>query len=537
MSAIPFPRRFATKTGGLLLLAAGVGASLTTMRDLSAADRTFSGNQRRPPFIGLAPILGHYSDQSILLRANVTVMPDAAPVNTASMSVFSSTSFQGELVGEPSTGVVRVTNAHPAGTYTITVQAFSSSGESATTAFSLIVTSAGLCNPVTFVEPGNARVYTYPWNIAVGDFNGDGKQDLVVTHAYAYFFSILLGDGRNHFAPPRSFNVGYHPYNIVVGDFNGDGKQDLAIINNDASYLSISFGDGTGNFDYLATSITVGAYPRGLAMGDFNGDGKQDLATTKLGNINNVGILLGDGAGHFSAAPSLTAGADAFSVAVGDFNRDDEQDLAVGNEASDDVSILLGNGMGGFTRSANFPAGTRPRKVLIGDFNGDGIQDLAVLHDDSISNPDRKNISILLGNGMGGFSAAQSVATGDDARDFTVADLNGDNNQDLVVVHTYDDYVSLLSGDGMGHFSIASAYPTGSFPNSPAVGDFNGDGKQDLAVTVFGDDEILILLGNCNDCNLCHKHATTIGNLTCGTPEYQRHLDHGDSIGACPPGK
>src|SRR4051812_25118661 len=122
MSAIPTPRRFAKKIGGLLLLAAGVGASLTTMRALSAADRTLSGNERRPPFIGLAPILGSYPDQSILLGTNVMVIPDAAPTNTAGMSVFSSTSFQGELVGDPSTGVVRVTNAHPIGTYTITVQ-------------------------------------------------------------------------------------------------------------------------------------------------------------------------------------------------------------------------------------------------------------------------------------------------------------------------------------------------------------------------------------------------------------------------------
>jgi hypothetical protein len=462
------------------------------------------------------------------------VMPDAAPANTASMSVFSSTSFEGELVGEPSTGIVRVTNAHPEGTYIITVQAFSTSGESATTAFTLIVTSAGSCNPVTFVQPGNAHVYTYPWNIAVGDFNGDGNQDLVVNHAYAHAVFALLGDGHNHFATSSGFNSGAG--NIVVGDFNGDGKQDLAIINieTDFANLALSFGDGNGNFDYLATYIGVGPDPRGLAIGDFNGDGKQDLVVTRVTSaVDNVGILLGDGAGHFTPASSVTAGDNALSVAVGDFNGDGKQDLAVANRVSNDVSILLGNGMGGFAPATNFPVGHSPIKVMVSDFNGDGKQDLALRLGESSFDPESKNISILLGNGMGGFSAAQSVPTPYYIGNFTVADLNGDHKQDLVVVHTYDDYVSLLLGDGMGHFSIASLYPTGFIPVSAAVGDFNGDGKQDLAVTIFGDDEILVLLENCNDCNLCHKLTTTINNLTCGSSEYQRHLDHGDSIGSC----
>ena len=67
-------------------------------------------------------------------------------------------------------------------------------------------------------------------------------------------------------------------------------------------------------------------------------------------------------------------------MAVGDFNLDGKPDLAVANYSSDNVTILLGNGMGGFTQPAGSPvgAGTAPRSVAVGDFNLDGKPDLAV---------------------------------------------------------------------------------------------------------------------------------------------------------------
>jgi hypothetical protein len=382
--------------------------------------------------------------------------------------------------------------------------------------------------------PGNVPVFTYPWNIAVGDFNGDGIQDFVVNYGLGHAAYSLLGDGHNHFATQSGFNSG--GWNIVVGDFNGDGNQDLAIINIDYDFanLALSFGDGNGNFGYLGNYVGVGPDPRGLALGDFNGDGKQDLVVTRVtSGVNNVGILLGDGAGHFNAAPSLTAGANPLFVAVGDFNRDGKQDLAVANRGSNDVSILLGNGLGGFSPAGNFPAGHSPRKVIVSDFNNDNKQDLALSLGESSFDSDSQNIAILLGDGMGGFSPVQSFATGDYVGNFTIGDLNGDNKQDLVVVHNDDAYVSLVAGDGTGHFSITAAYPTGSYPEFAAVGDFNGDGRQDLAVTIFGEAKVLTLFQTCNTCALCHKHTTTL-NLPCDSLEYHKHLDHGDTIGQCP---
>ena len=99
------------------------------------------------------PMLGNYPDTSLALSTDTTVTPDAAPTNTTSINVSTSTDFNGTLAGDPTTGVVRVTDAHPAGTYTVTVTAFDSGGATATKTFTLTVTTPVTCLPVGFSSP------------------------------------------------------------------------------------------------------------------------------------------------------------------------------------------------------------------------------------------------------------------------------------------------------------------------------------------------------------------------------------------------
>src|SRR2546428_13614295 len=84
-----------------------------------------------------ADSLGNYPDTSVPLSTDTTVTPDATPTNTTSINISASTNFKGTLAGDPTTGVVRVTDAHPAGTYTVTVRAFDGPGPTATTPFTL----------------------------------------------------------------------------------------------------------------------------------------------------------------------------------------------------------------------------------------------------------------------------------------------------------------------------------------------------------------------------------------------------------------
>ncbi len=245
------------------------------------------------------PTLGNYPDTSLALSADTTVTPDVPPTNTTSINVSSSTDFNGTLEGDPTTGVVRVTDAHPAGTYTVTVTAFDNSGATATGTFTLTVTTPVTCNPVGFASAVNYTTGFGSQSVAVGDFNGDGKQDLAVVNSSSANVSILLGDGAGNFSAATNYPVGESPREVVVGDFNGDGKQDLAVANQGSEDVSILFGDGTGNFG-AATNFPAGTEPYSLAVGDFNRDGKQDLAVAHIFS-DYVSIQLGDGAGNFSA--------------------------------------------------------------------------------------------------------------------------------------------------------------------------------------------------------------------------------------------
>jgi hypothetical protein len=257
------------------------------------------------------PTLGNYPNTSLPLSTDTTVTPDADPILTSGISVSTSTDFNGTLEGDPRTGVVRVTNARPAGTYKVRVTAFGSGGATVTKKFRLRVTTPVTCNPVGFAAAASFSTGDYALAVAVGDFNGDGKQDLATANrgpipVYTGGVSILLGDGTGSFSAPTTITFGDWHESIAVGDFNGDGKQDLAVANRGlwgSPYVSILLGDGTGHFSG-PTNFAAGDWPYSIAVGDFNRDGKQDLAVANFSS-SDVSILLGDGAGHFSAATNF----------------------------------------------------------------------------------------------------------------------------------------------------------------------------------------------------------------------------------------
>ena len=128
------------------------------------------------------------------------------------------------------------------------------------------------------------------------------------------------------------------------------------------------------------------------------------------------------------------------------------------------------------TTYAEYIAGTTPNSVAVGDFNGDARPDLAV------ANYTSNTVSVLLGNGTGGFGAKTDFAVGTNPYSVAVGDFNGDARPDLAVANHSSNTVSVLLGNGAGGFGAKTDFAVGSFPYSVAVGDFNGDARPDLAV-------------------------------------------------------
>jgi hypothetical protein len=189
----------------------------------------------------------------------------------------------------------------------------------------------------------------------------------------------------------------------------------------------------------------------------------------------------------------FTAGTNPHSLAMGDLNGDAKPDLAVANQQSGDVSILLGNGSGGFTGPTNFPAGTNPSAIAIGNFSADANPDLAVVNNGS------NNVSILLGDGRGGFTGPTNFSVGDHPFSVAVGNFNGDPNPDLAVANLSTigaGSVSILLGKGSGGFTGPTDFPAGGRPSAVVVGSFDADANQDLAVTNINGGSVSILLGN-----------------------------------------
>jgi hypothetical protein len=341
---------------------------------------------------------------------------------------------------------------------------------------------------VSFAAKTNYSTGGSSWSVAVGDFNRDGKQDLVTANSTSNTVSVLIGNGDGSFRAPTVFAVGNWVSSVAVGDFNGDGRQDLVTANGWSNTVSVLLGDGNGGFG-AKTDFATGALPVSVAVGDFNGDGKQDLAIANE-QANSVSVLLGDGNGGFGAKTDFATDTWPYSIAVGDFNGDGKRDLALGyyDEAST-VSVLLNDGSGGFAVKRDLPAGTYPCFVAVGDFNSDGRQDLVT------ANNWPSTVSVLLSNGDGSFAAKADFATGQYPGGIAVGDFNGDGKQDLVTTNSnLGGSASVLIGNGDGSFGANNDFSTGT-AMSIAVGDFNGDGKQDL-VTANNGGTVSVLLNN-----------------------------------------
>ena len=438
------------------------------------------------------PTLGTYPNATAAVGANTTVTPAGAPTGVTRINVSANTNFKGTFIASPATGVVRVTDAHPAGSYLVTIKAFDNVDNSTIRTFTLTVTNGTMCNAaVQFTNQftNNADIPTgvAPRSIAIGDFNNDGIQDIATANSFAQSVSIRFGDGFGHFSGTTNVSVGSNPYSIAIGDFNNDGNQDFATANRDTNTVSIRLGNGAGGFSGT-TEISVGNRPENIAVGDFNNDGKLDFAVNDF--ISTISIRLGDGLGGFTAAASVSVGSIPAGIAVGDFNNDGKQDLAVANANADTVSIRLGNGLGGFSGTTNVSVGSGPTGVTIGDFNNDGKQDF------TSANAGDNTVSIRLGDGLGGFSGSTNLSVGANPVNVAIGDFNYDGNQDFATANQSAG-VSIRLGNGSGGFSNAADVSVGSSPFGVVIGDFNNDGKQDLAVASAGDSTISIRSGVC----------------------------------------
>jgi hypothetical protein len=296
------------------------------------------------------------------------------------------------------------------------------------------------------------------------------------------------------FSPATYFAAGNGPRSVALVDLNNDNKPDMVVANSYDGTVTVRLGDGSGGFGDMTAYGLSAQFPMMVVSADLNDDGNADIVTANYIS-GDVSVLLGNGDGTLQTAvnistttpPDETSG--PMSLAIDDINHDGHKDLVVANYEGFTISVLLGNGSGGFGAPINYPI-FGPCDVAIADLNKDGNKDLVVL------DTSNSEVYILLGNGSGGFGIPSSIVVSGHPKAVVVADLNSDGNPDIAVASFDDNKVYVMNGKGDGTFQGAVSYPVGVGPHDIMAKDLNGDGKPDIATADSSGYTVSVLLNN-----------------------------------------
>ncbi|HEX8398304.1 MAG TPA: VCBS repeat-containing protein [Pyrinomonadaceae bacterium] len=373
--------------------------------------------------------------------------------------------------------------------------------------------------------PTDYPVGSGPQRIETGDFNSDGKLDLITANYDTNSVSLILGTGTGGFGSPTNFALGgTNPQAIVVADFDQDGKSDFATSNNNSDSISVGYNtsnNGVPGF-YIVTFSTrdsstpnTPASPRRLTTGNFvDSAGGPDIATCNgqgtVSVFKNIGITFAK-LNNFQ----LSGSPDLASIRTANFNNDGFDDIITTQGTGAIVNpnpiyvMLNGAQPDGIDR---WKWDVKPKAVnsdaiynsITGDFDNDGKADDLVA---GSSSQYGGNIRVYLGNTDGSLTEVMNQPGFNNyfGGGLKAADFNLDGRLDIAAAggdrHTASITVFFalnLGGGQLGDQTSVSLGPN-RHPLDAAVGDFNNDGKPDAAFPLATTNTAAVFLNTHNE--------------------------------------
>lgn len=255
----------------------------------------------------------------------------------------------------------------------------------------------------------------------VGDFNGDGEDDIFAYAPGSSGANVHLSDGES-FMNPRSWTTAWNGgYNWYVGDFNGDGKDDIFRYLLGSSGADMFLSDGK-TFVAAGSWTTAGQGAAGWHIGDFNGDGKDDIFRYVPG-ASGAEIFLSNGTSFVRDTSWTTAGNGAEGWHVGDFNGDGKDDILRYVPGVSGGEVFLSNGTR-FVRDQSWVSPEHGGGWQVADMNGDGLDDLLRVAED-------ESLQVFLSDGRRFNTSELWAGQIVDGQSWRLGDFDGDGSIDI----------------------------------------------------------------------------------------------------------